>query len=421
MMFSRESETYFADAGAVGNRFDPLNLRGNLSDAAYQKFIKIIHQNEFRSQENPFHLFVVCSLDTNIAFIYISTPNANNLVALAYPIATPIRAALNKTKSLTNQLNLFWNKNQTPDENYLKDDDTRLFYESIMAAYIEKNAPVDISNSQNTLSKENRRENTEPEVKSLPTNPVELGSGDSIHTRILDVEEIPFQRLFDLQEDQKNSNQDLGLNNPREYKIQNSGVKPSGNQTNMHQKWHPITSLTSLARPYLPDLEQTHAAAAPVDFRTDESVLPTPISPQKQHHRLSENVSFILVPRNRSHYMLGNLSHHLRTWIPDLCKNMGWKLVNLSIRPDYLRWTLKDFPDYAIRGMFKIFREETSTKIFSNYPSLKTETNHTDFWSDSYIIDRKNHNFSTQSVNLLLTSKNDESHNQMLNQFNSEY
>jgi len=161
-MFSRESETYFADAGSVGNRFDPLTLKGNLSDAAYQKFIKIIHQNELQSQENPFHLFVVCSLDTNIAFIYISTPNANNLVALAYPIATPIRAALNKTKSLTNQLNLFWNKNQTPDENYLKDDDTRLFYESIMAAYIEKNAPVDISNSQNTLSKENRRENTEP-------------------------------------------------------------------------------------------------------------------------------------------------------------------------------------------------------------------------------------------------------------------
>ena len=94
-MFSIPSKTFLANACAVGSKFDPLTLKGNSSDAAYQKFIKIIHQNENTNPANPFHLFIICSLDNNVTLIYISFPNPKNLTALAYPISTPIRVVIN--------------------------------------------------------------------------------------------------------------------------------------------------------------------------------------------------------------------------------------------------------------------------------------------------------------------------------------
>lgn len=405
MMFSIPSKTFLANACAVGSKFDPLTLKGNSSDAAYQKFIKIIHQNENTNPANPFHLFIICSLDNNVTLIYISFPNPKNLTALAYPISTPIRVVINQTRSLKHELSAFWLNDQAVNLSALKSDASNLLIKKTCAAYLASDTLINAPDFEPILGTDSVTANaksTEKPVEPISKIP-DLERANSI--ALLDMDEIPFQGFFDLQEENKSIAQDA-----KPYKMdgaQHASSRSSsiGNRNNRLTKWHPIVSFNPSTQDDLPGVEQTQEPAIMNDMHLKGLDSPSSTTRPKQHKSSLETVSFILVPRDRSHYLLGSLSHNLRNWIPDICKNMGWRLINLSIRPDYLRWALQDFPDYAIPGMLKIFREETSTYIFANYPSLKKDGCSADFWSEGYIVDRKNHNFSTQSLNLLLPRK----------------
>jgi len=112
---------------------------------------------------------------------------------------------------------------------------------------------------------------------------------------------------------------------------------------------------------------------------------------------------FYLVPRINYHYLIGDLSLRLRQWVPEICRIYGWNLGLLSVRPDYLRWSLEGFPEYSIPGMLKILREETSKHIFTEFPGLKQETLSGDYWSSSYLIDRDDQHFSTQALILMIS------------------
>ena len=115
-----------------------------------------------------------------------------------------------------------------------------------------------------------------------------------------------------------------------------------------------------------------------------------------------ESITFYLVPRLSYHYLLGELSHSLRRWVPIICKTFGWKLGALSVRPNYIKWSLLDFPESAVPGMLKLFRNESSASIFHDFPSLRTENHSTDYWSTSYLVDKDNQQFSTRSLMALI-------------------
>jgi REP element-mobilizing transposase RayT len=108
------------------------------------------------------------------------------------------------------------------------------------------------------------------------------------------------------------------------------------------------------------------------------------------------DTTFYLVPRLNEHFLLGELAQRLRMWLPKLCERYGWELDLLSIRPDYLKWTLGYFPECLIHDMLAVVRRWTSERIFRDFPTLQIDNAMQDFWSPGYLVDTQNREFPTQ-------------------------
>ena len=108
------------------------------------------------------------------------------------------------------------------------------------------------------------------------------------------------------------------------------------------------------------------------------------------------DTTFYLVPRLNDHYLLGELALELRECFPVLCEIYGWELASLSVRPDYLKWTLLDFPECLMRDMLGVVRNWTSARIFKAFSALQAGNPTQDFWSPGYLVDTHNREFPTQ-------------------------
>jgi REP element-mobilizing transposase RayT len=110
------------------------------------------------------------------------------------------------------------------------------------------------------------------------------------------------------------------------------------------------------------------------------------------------DVTFYLAPRQDNHYLIGHLSRQLRRWLPDLCQTYGWELGALSVRPDYIKWTLQDFPERLIQEMLQIVRKKTSIWIFRVFPNMKESVISPDFWAPGYLVDTHKRDYSTRAL-----------------------
>jgi REP element-mobilizing transposase RayT len=108
------------------------------------------------------------------------------------------------------------------------------------------------------------------------------------------------------------------------------------------------------------------------------------------------DITFYLVPRLDRHYLLGELAKRLRDWFPGICETYGWQLDSFSLRPDYIKWRLHDFPDALIHEMLEVVRKRTSERIFRVFPNMRDGNPTDDFWSPGYLVDGENQDFSTQ-------------------------
>lgn len=126
-----------------------------------------------------------------------------------------------------------------------------------------------------------------------------------------------------------------------------------------------------------------------------------PVSREIAQPSLAEtvfDVTFYLVPRLQHHYLLGELALWLRKWILGLCDDYGWQLEFIAVRPDYLKWTLGDFPECLCGEMLAVVRRVTSERIFRVFPALQSGNPTQDYWSPGYLVDILSHDFPTQVV-----------------------
>jgi REP element-mobilizing transposase RayT len=147
--------------------------------------------------------------------------------------------------------------------------------------------------------------------------------------------------------------------------------------------------------------EETETTETEEDNDEEDSLLAEILAGEKEDAQSMDAVSdvtFYLVPRLAHHYILGELAHRLRRWVPKICQAFGWRLDTLSVRPDYLKWTFNDFPEAATKDMLQIMRRQTSDRIFRDFPSLQVENQTGDYWSPSYLVDKENRYFSTQAL-----------------------
>ena len=98
------------------------------------------------------------------------------------------------------------------------------------------------------------------------------------------------------------------------------------------------------------------------------------------------NYACLLVPRFTAHYMTGDLADRLSEWMPTICVAFGWRLEFLAVRPDYLQWVVNVTPNTSPGYLMRIMRQQTSEKIFSEFPRLKRDNPSGDFWAPGYLI-----------------------------------
>jgi len=94
----------------------------------------------------------------------------------------------------------------------------------------------------------------------------------------------------------------------------------------------------------------------------------------------------LLVPRFSSHYLTGDLADKLSEWLPAICVAFGWRLEFLAVRPEYLQWVVNVQPNTSPGYLMRVMRQQTSDKIFAEFPRLKKENPSGDFWAPGYLI-----------------------------------
>jgi REP element-mobilizing transposase RayT len=94
----------------------------------------------------------------------------------------------------------------------------------------------------------------------------------------------------------------------------------------------------------------------------------------------------LLVPRFASHYITGDLADRIGEWIPNICIAFGWRLEYLAVRPEYLQWVVNVQPNTSPGYLMRIMRQQTSEKIFSEFPRMKKDNPSGDFWAPGYLI-----------------------------------
>ncbi|MGD0611055.1 MAG: IS200/IS605 family transposase [Anaerolineales bacterium] len=94
----------------------------------------------------------------------------------------------------------------------------------------------------------------------------------------------------------------------------------------------------------------------------------------------------LFIPRFTTHYLTGDLADRLSDWMQQICVAFGWRLEYISVRPDYLQWIVNVPPATSPAYLMRILRQQTSEKIFDEFPRFKKENPSGDFWAPGYLI-----------------------------------
>lgn len=94
----------------------------------------------------------------------------------------------------------------------------------------------------------------------------------------------------------------------------------------------------------------------------------------------------LLVPRFSSHYLTGDMADKVSEWLPQICIAFAWRLEYMAVRPEYVQWVVNVPPATSPGYLMRIVRQQTSEKIFIEFPRLKKENPSGDFWAPGYLI-----------------------------------
>ncbi len=127
----------------------------------------------------------------------------------------------------------------------------------------------------------------------------------------------------------------------------------------------------------------------------DDATQPIVFAGEENTKSVVSDFTFYLVPQDKHVFIVGDLAHHIRRLVPEICQTYGWTLGHLSVRPDYLKWRLIDFPESLLGDMLQVVRQFTADQI--GQIGLAKDKNQ-EFWSPGYLVDPYNQDLSTQSL-----------------------
>jgi len=96
--------------------------------------------------------------------------------------------------------------------------------------------------------------------------------------------------------------------------------------------------------------------------------------------------SCTLIPRLPQHKLRGDLVQLLQEWMPQLFLAFGWQLLHSSLFPEYLQVIARVAPNTSPGSFVRVIRQQTSRRIFANFPRIAKENPSHDFWAPGYLI-----------------------------------
>ncbi len=141
-----------------------------------------------------------------------------------------------------------------------------------------------------------------------------------------------------------------------------------------------------------PQVESIPASAAVVPGPTtttiiepiiaEEPVAPPP-PPTLKEFRF--NYTLVLMPADHAQFLTRTLSEKISGIMPDIHEDQGWRMTNITVRPQYLLWTVAVPMGVCPHRILQEVRTLTSNSIFANFPEIaKTKTSN-DFWSSDFL------------------------------------
>jgi REP element-mobilizing transposase RayT len=95
----------------------------------------------------------------------------------------------------------------------------------------------------------------------------------------------------------------------------------------------------------------------------------------------------LLLPLFSSDLLLDDVATSLQSKMEQICVSFGWQLEFLSIKADYLHWTLRVPPATSTAHFMQTIREQTSRHILADFPRFMHKNNPSnDFWAPGYLI-----------------------------------
>jgi REP element-mobilizing transposase RayT/CheY-like chemotaxis protein len=96
--------------------------------------------------------------------------------------------------------------------------------------------------------------------------------------------------------------------------------------------------------------------------------------------------SCMLIPRFPSHLLTKNKIDVIAEYFKKISISYGWRLEDVEVRSDSLRWTFSLSPSIALTKYLSIIRKETSKRIFDDFPAFKKENPSGDYWAPGFLI-----------------------------------
>jgi hypothetical protein len=124
--------------------------------------------------------------------------------------------------------------------------------------------------------------------------------------------------------------------------------------------------------------------AAPVVAEpVGEEPTPIPAPPSLKDFRF--NYTLVLLPGDHNQFLARNLSEKLSSVMPEIHEDQGWRMTSITVRPQYLLWTVTVPMGVCPHRIIQEVRNLTSNSIFANFPEIaKTKTSN-DFWSSKFL------------------------------------
>ncbi|MBQ9240321.1 MAG: IS200/IS605 family transposase [Duodenibacillus sp.] len=91
-------------------------------------------------------------------------------------------------------------------------------------------------------------------------------------------------------------------------------------------------------------------------------------------------------PKYRKEILTGSVAEALGAVIDEICALRSWKVISREIQPDHIHLFVSFPPSESISSAVKILKGTTARKLFTSFPSLKTQLSGGHLWSPSYYV-----------------------------------